>query len=146
MNYEEIGNSSISRKQKICYISTILVLIGISIFLVSFFMIKLTEKNKREKISIKYLLLSSNDLKVFRSVELHIKGPIIVTDEASLVFVDCLIVAELEFNKQFYLQVQKKASFTVINCQFETLDGKWYNWEYYDQAKITHIGKIKNKK
>lgn len=82
--------------------------------------------------------LNGNEQLEYNNVTLVIRGQINLLGFSNLTLINCHIIAELEFHKQFYLDVRDSASFIVVNCELESENWYWYNFRYEDYAIVYH--------
>ena len=84
------------------------------------------------------LLLDSNEEIIYNETELIIRGNIDIKDNASLTIKNSKVIIDQEYNKQYMLTVKDNATFIVDNIYYESIDWRWFNWEYLGNATI-HI-------
>jgi hypothetical protein len=89
-----------------------------------------------DKIVLNGLQLDGNTEKVYNETELIIRGNIDIKDNASLTIKNSKIIIDQEYNKQYTLTVKDNATFIVDNIYYESIDWRWFNWEYLGNATI----------
>jgi hypothetical protein len=79
------------------------------------------------------------DQRTFEDTELIIRGDIVIQDDAVLSISNSKIIVDQEYNKQYMLSVKDNASFFIDNVFFKSLEWRWFNFEYSDNAMIRFI-------
>ena len=96
----------------------------------------ITKDTILEQVVLNGLSLSGNEERVYNYTELVIRGDVDVGGFSKLVIMNCQLIIEQEYNKQYVLSVKDNATFIVDNVYYESKDWRWFNFEYFDNATI----------
>jgi hypothetical protein len=99
----------------------------------------ITKNTVLEEVILDGLIVNGSDEMIFEDLELIVRGDIIVQDDAVLSIINSKFIVDIEYNKQYVLSVKDNASFFIDNVYFESLDWRWFNFEYLDNARIQFI-------
>ena len=96
----------------------------------------ITEDTQLEQIILEGLILSGNQTQRYEDKELIVSGNIVVLDNSKLEIKNSRITIDIDYNKQYALVVKNNATLYIDNCYYQSIDWRWYNFEYFDNAKI----------
>ena len=57
-------------------------------------------------------------------------------DNSKLEIINSRITIDIDYNKQYALVVKNNATLHIDNCYYQSIDWRWYNFEYFDNAKV----------
>ncbi len=93
-------------------------------------------EDNREHVNVSAFNLTTNEVRTYYNVILHIQGQINLYDFSILNISDSKIIVELDFHKQFYLEVWENATLIIDNCEFESVEWRWWNLNYWNNATV----------
>ena len=96
----------------------------------------INEDTQLEQVILDGLKLSGNQEKRYENKELIVRGNIEVLDNSKLEIINSRITIDIDYNKQYALVVKNNATLNIDNCYYQSIDWRWYNFEYFDNAII----------
>ena len=96
----------------------------------------ITEDTQLEQVILDGLTLSGNQEQRYEDIELIVRGNIEVLDNTKLKIINSRITIDIDYNKQYALVVKNNATLHIDNCYYQSIDWRWYNFEYFDNAII----------
>jgi len=96
----------------------------------------ITEDTVLEQVILDGLNLVGLEERIYNNTELIIRGDIDIEDNAKLMIINSKIIIDQEYNKQYSLNVKDSATLIVDNAYYESLEWRWFNFNYYNDAKV----------
>jgi hypothetical protein len=96
----------------------------------------ITEDTVLEQVILDGLILSGNQEQRYEDKELLVRGNIEVLDNSKLEIINSRIKIDIDYNKQYALVVKNNATLHIDNVYYQSIDWRWYNFEYFDNAII----------
>jgi hypothetical protein len=96
----------------------------------------ITEDTALEQVILDGLTLSGNQEQRYENKELIVHGNIEVLDNSKLEIINSRITIDIDYNKQYALVVNDNATLHIDNVYYQSINWRWYNFEYFDNAII----------
>ena len=96
----------------------------------------ITENTQLDQEILNGLILADFEERRYEDKELIIRGNIDITDNSKLEIINSRITIDQDYNKQYVLTVKDNATFHIDNVYYQSNNWRWFNFEYFDNAKI----------
>ena len=96
----------------------------------------ITEDTQLEQVILDGLTLSGFQEQRYEDKELIVRGNIEVLDNSKLEIINSRITIDIDYNKQYALVVKNNATLHIDNTYYQSIDWRWFNFEYFDNAII----------
>jgi hypothetical protein len=96
----------------------------------------ISEDTILEQVILDGLKLSENQTQRYENKELLVRGNIEVLDNSKLEIINSRITIDIDYNKQYALVVKDNGTLHIDNVYYQSIDWRWYNFEYFDNAII----------
>lgn len=91
---------------------------------------------QREQITIDELILTGDEEITYNNKDLLVRGNIRLLDNSKLTVKNSKFTIDIEYNRQYTLEAANNSTLIIENCEYESLEWRWYNFEYRDDATV----------
>jgi hypothetical protein len=96
----------------------------------------ITEDTVLEQVILNGLTLNGSQEQIYEDKELIVRGNIELKDNSKLEIINSKFTVDIDYNKQYALVVKDNATLHIDNVFYQSIDWRWYNFEYFDNAII----------
>lgn len=80
--------------------------------------------------------LHGYESRIYNNTMVTIRGQINLYDHSTLIFENSSIIYDLDYNRQFGIDVHNEATLIINDCEIESIDYKWVFFSFFESATI----------